>query len=85
MTEGALTCRELIAFLDAYRNDELAADDRRHFDAHLGACPACVEYLARYEAAVAMAKNAANDPETPVGDDVPSELVHAILSRIRQS
>ena len=76
-----MTCRELIEFLMAYLDDELPPASRRVFDAHLAACPPCQRYLASYREAVALGRTAFGpDPDEPVGDDVPEDLVRAILA-----
>jgi anti-sigma factor RsiW len=54
MTSGsAMSCQELVELVTAYLEDALPADDRARFDAHLGLCPPCVEYLAQFERTVA--------------------------------
>jgi anti-sigma factor RsiW len=70
-----LPCREIISFLADYLDGHLDAAARAEFDRHLAVCPSCVAYLAGYEAAIRMAKAAAEDG--PV--DPPEELVAAIL------
>ncbi len=74
-----MTCRELVGFLDAYLDETLDGDERRHFDAHIAACPECSAYLETYRATVALAKGAFQYPDDPVPADVPEDLVDAIL------
>jgi anti-sigma factor RsiW len=77
-----LTCRELIAFLAAYLDDELAPEARVEFEAHLMVCPHCVDYLASYRETIRLGQHAcALDEE--VSADVPRELVQAILAARR--
>jgi anti-sigma factor RsiW len=78
-----LTCRELVDFLMAYLDDEISEPVRRAFDAHLAVCKDCVRYLRSYEATVRLGRRAFEAPEAPVPDDVPEELVAAILSSRR--
>jgi anti-sigma factor RsiW len=74
-----MTCRELIEFLWRYLEDELPAAERRAFDEHLAVCPDCVDYLASYRETIRLAQDAYADPSAEVPDDVPEELVQAIL------
>jgi anti-sigma factor RsiW len=70
-----LTCQELIEFLAAYVDGELAAEERARFDRHLAVCPHCVDYLHGYRESIRLGKAAAADV-----DEVPEELVDAILA-----
>jgi len=80
-----MTCRDLADFLMAYLDDELPADQRASFSAHLGECPPCVAYLKTYEETVKLGKSVCSDPEGPVPDDVPERLIQAILSAREQN
>jgi anti-sigma factor RsiW len=75
-----MTCGELIEFLMAYDDGELAPDRRDAFDAHLARCAPCLRYLATYREAVALGRDAFADPAAPVPGEVPEELVQAILA-----
>jgi len=75
-----MTCRELIEFLMAYVDDELEAGERETFDAHLAICPDCVAYLESYRLAKEAGRVAYAEPEGAVPDDVPEQLVTAILA-----
>jgi anti-sigma factor RsiW len=79
-----ITCRELADFIDAYLENDLASDEQHSFDAHLRACPACVAYLATYEATIVMSKAAFGRDEDEVPADVPEQLVKAILASRRR-
>jgi anti-sigma factor RsiW len=74
-----LTCRELIGFLDDYRDQRLPAGDVERFEWHLARCPDCVAYLASYDRTLQLAR-LAEAPEASPGGDVPSDLVAAILA-----
>lgn len=76
-----MTCREFTEFLDRYLGDTLSAAERAQFDRHLGVCPDCVNYLAGYEETQRL-KHAALSPDGPVPDDVPEDLVAAIMRGI---
>ena len=73
-----IVCREVIAFLDDYVADALAAEHRREFDRHLVICVSCVAYLASYRETIRLAK-AAHPPEI---EDVPPDVIAAILATI---
>lgn len=79
-----MTCRELSEFLGEYVSGALPPDQRRAFDEHLAVCPDCVIYLKSYEDAVKLGKVAFRSPHERVPDDVPEELVQAILAARRK-
>ena len=83
MTARTLTCRELIEYLARYLDDELPAGERADFDAHLAICPACVDYLTSYRETIRIGKLACQ-PDEPASNDVPRELVDAILAARRR-
>ena len=75
-----LTCREFIDFLDDYVDGQLAADVRSKFERHLKDCPYCVDYLKTYRGTISLAREAClADPSLPAPDNVPEELIQAIL------
>jgi len=74
-----VTCIELIAFLDAYVDDELDADTRGDFDRHLLVCPSCRAYLASYKETIDLARGAA-EKEEELAHEAPPELIEAVLT-----
>jgi anti-sigma factor RsiW len=40
-----MTCQELVEVITDYIEGTMSAGDRQRFDAHLGECPYCVNYL----------------------------------------
>lgn len=78
-----ITCRELTEFLHLYLDGDLPPEGAAEFERHLSVCEACVNYLSTYKKAIALGKAACGDPESPVGAEVPRELVGAILSALR--
>ncbi|MGH7947694.1 MAG: anti-sigma factor family protein [Candidatus Binataceae bacterium] len=84
MLPTEMTCREFIEFLSAYRDGDLQIDQRANFDRHLADCDECVKYLRDYEATIRAGKMAFKDPDAPVPDEVPDELVRAILTARRR-
>jgi anti-sigma factor RsiW len=74
-----VTCREFIDFIMSYLDGELPGEQREPFEHHLSRCPACDRYLRQYKATVAAGKAAFTAPDAAVPDDVPEELIAAIL------
>jgi anti-sigma factor RsiW len=79
-----LTCREFADFLMAYDDGELPPAERARFDAHLDECPDCVAYLQSYRATIALGKQAFADEDAAAADEVPEQLVQAILAARRR-
>jgi anti-sigma factor RsiW len=74
-----MNCREFTEFLMAYLDDELAAEVRGAFEAHMFGCQSCVNYLESYQATVLLERAACAEDE-PLPGDVPESLVQAILA-----
>jgi len=77
-----MNCRDFIEFLWRYLEEDLQVGERRTFDEHLAECPHCVRYLDSYRRTVTLGKDAfaAVPAEAPVPDEVPEDLVTAILA-----
>lgn len=75
-----ISCREFIEFLIDYVENALPEQQRREFDRHMSMCPACVAYLNTYRQTIAAGKAALGRPEDPLPEEVPADLVKAILS-----
>lgn len=75
-----MTCRELADFMMDYLNGDLPADVAASFDRHLSACPNCCTYLTQYRGTIAAGRSAFADDDGAVPDDVPEDLIRAILS-----
>ena len=74
-----MPCREFSDFIMGYLDGELPADVQAPFELHLSRCPACDCYVRQYKLTVAAGK-AACEPDANVPDDVPEELIRAILA-----
>src|SRR5262245_23676803 len=74
-----LTCRDFINFIADYLSNELSRSERKKFDFHLADCPNCAKYLASYQATITVSRLTFSDPDGDVPDEVPGELVQAIL------
>jgi len=78
---GDITCREFVDFLMDYLEGSLEQDVRSSFEGHMDACPSCITYLDTYRETVALGKSVLCDtPDGPVPEDVPDNLVQAILA-----
>jgi RNA polymerase sigma-70 factor (ECF subfamily) len=80
----AMTCRELVAFLNAYVSGELPPKRRAEFDRHLSVCPPCVAYLESYRDTIRLARGSFERPDDQVPEDVPPRLLAAIRAAITQ-
>ncbi len=76
----SITCKEFVEFLDDYLANALPGDRKDTFNKHLRVCPPCVAYMSSYESAVRLGRKALKAEETALPDDVPEDLVRAILS-----
>ncbi len=82
MKRAMIRCDELIGFLDDYVEDRLSPDERACFEAHLSLCEACVRYLNGYRDTLRALALVARESDV-VPDEVPEELVEAILAARR--
>lgn len=78
-----ITCREFVDIIGAFLEGELTAEQSAAFDAHLAECPWCVAYVEDYRKTVALGRGAFGEPEAPVPDDVPEDLVAAVRAALR--
>jgi anti-sigma factor RsiW len=78
-----MTCREFTEFLATYLEGALPAEQRTLFEAHIEGCAACVRYLRSYRETMRLGRGAFT-PDEPVPDEVPEELVQAILAARRK-
>jgi anti-sigma factor RsiW len=80
-----MTCREFVDFLMEYLEGGLEPQARTTFEDHMDDCPACVTYLDTYRETVQLGRQILCDPpDSPVPDDVPEDLVAAILAARRR-
>lgn len=75
-----MICREVVEFLMEYLSAELPPDQRLAFEEHLETCPECVAYLQSYKETVKLGKAVLNHSDERIPDEVPEELVQAILA-----
>jgi len=77
---GHITCDEFEEFIAEYFEGELSAVQRRTFDMHLKVCEDCRAYLKAYRNTIALGRSAFTSGDAPVPEDMPADLVAAILA-----
>ena len=75
-----MTCRELVDFLGDYISGELAPNVQTLFERHLTLCVNCRRYLEQYRKAIALGRGAFEDVNAAPPEDVPEDLIKAILA-----
>jgi anti-sigma factor RsiW len=80
-----VNCREFVEFLMGYLDGELPDSQRSVFEEHMGDCPSCVTYLDTYRETVRLGRGICAEPEGPVPEDAPEDLVRAILAARREA
>lgn len=78
-----MTCKEFVDFLMSYLDRELSEAAHSDFEGHIGDCPSCATYLDQYRETVRLGKTICADPAGPVPEDVPEQLVAAVLAARR--
>ena len=75
-----MTCQEFADFMDDYLSGALPPDVLAAFEAHIAVCVNCVRYLAQYRDAVAAGRMAFAALDADLPDEVPEDLIAAILA-----
>lgn len=75
-----MTCRDFVEFLMAYLDQSLSPAVRSRFEEHMSVCPSCVTYVQTYRTTQRLAHDLGRRDGAAVPEDVPDELVAAILS-----
>jgi len=81
---GMITCKEFEDFVLRYLDDELSDHQRSSFERHMRVCRECREYLAAYQRAMEVGRAVLPSSDDPVPDDVPEDLIKAILEARKQ-
>jgi len=74
-----ITCQEFEDFILEYLDGALPTGQRRVFELHMKICRECRDYLAAYQRSIELGKAVFQHPDGPVSEDVPEDLVRAIL------
>ena len=77
---GMMTCLEFEEFVLSYLEGELPERQKRIFEWHLRICRECREYLAAYKRTIEIGKAVLGPANEPVPDDVPGDLIRAVLA-----
>ena len=80
-----MTCREFADFMMDYLSGEMPSESRALFEYHLSLCVNCRKYLTSYEESVKLGRRAFDDDNAALPEDVPEQLVNAILAARRQA
>ena len=79
-----INCRQFEDFILAYLEGELTDKQRFVFELHLKVCRECRDYLAAYRRTVEVSRRAFDVPDAPVPEEVPEDLVKAVLAARRR-
>ena len=60
-----LVCKQAVALMTEYLENDLSPRDRARFEQHLAGCPHCTEYLAQMRATIAAAGQVEPDDLEP--------------------
>ena len=74
-----ITCKEFEDFVLQYLDGELSRRQRAVFELHMRLCRECREYLAAYQRTIEIGREAFKSPDEAVPEDVPEDLIKAIL------
>ncbi len=78
-----MTCQELIEFLMDYVDGDLPPAEHGRFEEHLGLCTDCRTYVTSYRETVRLGKMICRPGRDELPEDVPEDLVQAILEARR--
>lgn len=78
-----MTCRQVVDFLADYLDGTLDRSVRTRFEAHVGECVACADYMRGYRDTIRLARDAARENDAAVAA-MPAELVEAIVAAARR-
>ncbi len=79
-----ITCRQFEDFILAYLEGDLPEKQRFVFELHLKVCRECRHYLAAYRRTIEVSRRAFEEPDAPVPEEVPEDLVKAVLAARRR-
>lgn len=74
-------CKDVIARLGDYTDNDLQAAERTAMDDHFDVCPECAAFLASYTHVVTSAAEL-REPEQPISVDVQNRLRDALNKRL---
>ena len=74
-----ITCREFEDFVLQYLDGEVPARQLAMFELHLRICRECRDYLAAYRRTIEIGRAAFKTADEALPDDIPEDLIKAIL------
>ncbi len=80
---GLIDCGTFEGFLMDYHEGTLPEEKRRSFERHLGMCGLCRASYRSYERSIQLGKRLFETESDPLPDDVPTELVSAVVDAMR--
>lgn len=75
-----MKCGEFTEFIADYLAGSLPEGTRTLFEQHISRCDNCRAYLSNYQSTLALERKALADGDENVPEDVPEELIQAILN-----
>jgi len=81
---GMMTCREFEDFVSDYTDGELSNKQCSRFEQHLNMCLECRQYLQAYQRTIEVSRAVFHSPDQPVPDEVPEDLIKAILNASKE-
>ena len=79
-----LTCREVEEFMLDYLDGELPLAQRMAFQMHVLFCSECKAYIRKYKTAMALGKKVFDDADRDASEELPADLVDAIVAARRR-
>ncbi len=79
-----MNCREFVDFLMSYLDGELEPESTRVFEEHMFLCPPCLTFLDTYKDTIRLGRFACEE-HGPAREEVPEELIQAILAARRKT
>lgn len=76
---GMINCAEFDAFIVDYLDGALPPKQQGRFNRHMKLCPGCLDYLTEYQQTIKLHRDTFADMEAPVPEEVPEELINAVL------
>ncbi len=75
-----LTCKEFDDFMVDYLDQGLPVWQKFMCWLHVKMCRECAHFVREYQRTIALGKMAYDDPDEPLPDSVPEELIEAALA-----
>ena len=80
-----LTCKQFDEFMVDFLEHDLPFRQKLGCWLHLKMCRDCTQFVREYRQTIALGKQAFDDPNDPVPESVPDELIDAALAHRRNA